>query len=496
MTAYEAIIGMELHVQLHTRSKMFCCCAVAEDTGDVAPNTHVCPLCTGMPGVLPVINRRAVEYTIVAGLALNCKIAEHTFWERTSYWYPDLPKNYQISQYQYPLTYDGWIEIEPEGAPAKRIDITRAHLEEDTGKLYHTDGASLIDFNRSGVPLLEIVTEPDFRTPQEVYAYLTKLRTIVRYLGVSSGDMEKGAIRCEPNISLRPVGTTTLGTKVEIKNLNSFRAVRQALAYEIKRQTAVLESGGRVEQVTFGWDEANHRTVLQRRKEGSSDYRYFPEPDLPPLTVSREWVEEIGRGMPELPDAKKARYRADLGLSAYDAAVLTADRAVAEYFEAAVEAGGEPKQAANWITGELFRLMRERDLEIEALATKTPPQILVELLGLVENRTINHNTAKEVLAEMVDRGQGAREIVDARGLVQVSDEAALVAVVTQVLDEHPDEVTQYLGGKEAVSGWLMGQVMRATRGKANPQLARRILMDQLECRALRQAQDDPSTGSG
>jgi aspartyl-tRNA(Asn)/glutamyl-tRNA(Gln) amidotransferase subunit B len=482
VTAYEAIIGMELHVQLHTRSKMFCCCAVVEDTGDVPPNTQVCPVCTGMPGMLPVINRQAVEYTIMAGLALNCKTAEHTFWERKSYWYPDLPKNYQISQYQYPLTYEGWIEIEPEGAPTKRIDITRAHLEEDTGKLYHVNGASLIDFNRAGVPLLEIVTEPDFRTPEEVYAYLTKLRTIVRYLGVSSGDMEKGAMRCEPNISLRRVGSEALGTKIEIKNLNSFRAVRQALAYEIERQTAILESGARVEQATFGWDEDNHRTVLQRRKEGSSDYRYFPEPDLPPLEISREWVEEIGARMPELPDAKKARFRIDYGLSDYDASVLTSDRAVSAYFEAVVSAGGEPKQAANWVTGELFRLMKEQSLGIGQVEAIMPSERLYELLGLVGNRTININTAKEVLADMLGSGQTALEIVQARGLAQVSDEMALTAVVTQVLDGHPDEVAQYLGGKEAISGWLMGQVMKATRSKANPQLARQLLIDQLEAR--------------
>jgi aspartyl-tRNA(Asn)/glutamyl-tRNA(Gln) amidotransferase subunit B len=482
MTAYEAVIGMELHVQLHTRSKMFCCCAVAEDTGDVAPNTYVCPVCTGMPGMLPVINRQAVEYTIMAGLALNCKIAQHTLWERKSYWYPDLPKNYQISQYQFPLAYGGWIEVEPEDAPLKRIDITRAHLEEDTGKLYHVNGASLIDFNRSGVPLLEIVTEPDFRTPEEVYAYLTKLRTIVRYLGISSGDMEKGAIRCEPNISLRPVGSETLGTKIEVKNLNSFRAVRQALAYEIKRQTAILESGGQVQQATFGWDDANQRTVLQRIKEESSDYRYFPEPDLPPLEITEEWVGTLHARLPELPDTKKARYTTELGLSAYAAGVLTADRAIAEYFEAVVKAGGQPQQVSNWVTGELFRVMRERHLEIDEVETRAPAARLVELMALIESKTININTAKEILAQMLESGLAAQQIVESRGLAQVSDEGALTALANQVLDEHPDEVAQYLGGKEAISGWLMGQVMRATRGKANPQMARQILIAQLEAR--------------
>jgi aspartyl-tRNA(Asn)/glutamyl-tRNA(Gln) amidotransferase subunit B len=482
MTGYEAIIGLELHVQLHTRSKMFCCCAVVEDTGDVPPNTYVCPVCTGMPGVLPVINRQAVEYTIKTGLALNCKIAEHTFWERKSYWYPDLPKNYQISQYQYPLAYDGWIQIEPQGAPVKRINITRAHLEEDTGKLHHGEGASLIDLNRSGVPLLEIVTEPEFRTPEEVYAYLTKLRVLVRYLGVSSGDMEKGAIRCEPNISLRPVGSEGLGTKTEVKNLNSFRAVRQALAYEVERQTAVLEAGGQVEQATVGWDADHQRTVLQRVKEESSDYRYFPEPDLPPLEISREWVEQIRVGLPELPDAKKGRYVTDFSLSAYDASVLTADRAVAEYFEAVVDAGGEPKQASNWITGELFRLMRERGLETGQLAAQLPADRLVALMGLIADGTININTGKEVLAEILASGQRAQAIVERRGLAQVSDAGALAAVVAQVLEAHPAEVAQYLGGREGITGWLMGQVMRATRGKANPQMARELLMAALEAK--------------
>jgi aspartyl-tRNA(Asn)/glutamyl-tRNA(Gln) amidotransferase subunit B len=482
MTTYEAVIGMEVHVQLHTRSKMFCCCAVVEDTGDVSPNTHVCPVCTAMPGVLPVINRQAVEYTIMTGLALNCKIAEFTFWERKSYWYPDLPKNYQISQYQYPLAYDGWLSIEPEGGPVKRIGITRAHLEEDTGKLYHVEEGSLVDFNRAGVPLLEIVTEPDFRTPEEAYAYVTKLRTIVRYLGVSTGDMEKGAMRCEPNISLRPVGNGPFGTKTEIKNLNSFRAVRQALGYEIARQTEILESGGSVQQVTVGWDESRQRTVLQRIKEGSSDYRYFPEPDLPPLHISREWVEEIHRQMPELPDEKKTRFISDLGLSTYEAEVLTADRAVAEYFEAVVEAGGEPKQASNWITGELFRLMNQENFSVGDVTEKTPPARLAELMQLVGENQVNLTTAKDVLAQMVSSGQSAPEIVEQQGLAQVSDETALQAVVRRTLDQHPEEVDAYFTGKPAIVGWLMGQVMRATSGKANPQLARQLLTAELEAR--------------
>lgn len=482
MTTFEAVIGIEVHVQLHTRSKMFCGCAIAQDTGDLQPNTLVCPVCLGFPGTLPVINRQAVEFSILTGLALNCKIAAHTFWERKSYWYPDLAKNYQISQYHTPLCYDGWIEIEPQGEPVRRIGVTRAHLEEDPAKLYHVDGASLMDFNRSGVPLLEIVTEPDFRTAEQAYAYLTRLRAIVRYLGVSTGDMEKGAMRCEPNISLRPVGQAEFGVKTEIKNLNSFRAVRQALDYEIQRQTDILESGGQVQHVTLGWDEARQCTVVQRAKEESSDYRYFPEPDLPPLDISRAWVDEMRARMPELPSAKKTRFMSELALSAYDAGVLVSDRAVAEYFEATVAAGAEPKQAANWITGELFRLLKEAGQEIDDLKTRLTPEKLVGLISLVQNETINSNTARQVLADMLESGQAAREIVEARGLAQVSDVSALAVAVSQALDANPGPVAQYLDGKESIAGWLMGQVMRATRGQANPQLARQLLLEQLEAR--------------
>jgi aspartyl-tRNA(Asn)/glutamyl-tRNA(Gln) amidotransferase subunit B len=339
--------------------------------------------------------------------------------------------------------------------------------------------------------LLEIVTEPDFRNAEQAYAYLTKLRTIVRYLGVSTGDMEKGAMRCEPNVSLRPVGREEFGTRTEVKNLNSFRAVRQALDYEIKRQAALLESGEQVEHVTVGWDETRHRTVVQRVKEVSSDYRYFPEPDLPPLEISREWVEQIRARLPELPDAKGARFRRDLALSAYDAGVLVSDRAVAEYFEAVVTAGGDPKQAANWITGELFRLMKKKSLEISAVRDKIAPRRLVELLNLIEQKTLNTNTAKDVLAAMLDSGQAAPEIVERDGLAQVSDASALAEVVTQVLEAHPEPVAQYLAGKETIAGWLMGQVMRATRGKANPKLARQLLMEQLAARRDAPRQDAP-----
>jgi aspartyl-tRNA(Asn)/glutamyl-tRNA(Gln) amidotransferase subunit B len=475
---YEAVIGMEVHVQLLTRSKMFCRCSA--DVFSAEPNSHVCPVCTGMPGSLPVINRQAVEFAIKTGLALNCQVAESTFWERKSYFYPDLPKGYQISQYQLPLTRGGWLEIEVNGAD-KRIRIERAHLEEDTGKLFHVDGASLVDYNRSGLPLLEVVTEPDISSADEAYAYLTKLRTILRYLDVSSGDMEKGAMRCEVNISLRPAGAGEFGTKTEIKNLNSFRSVRLALDYEIKRQAQQLDAGERVLQQTMGWDEARGVTVVQRSKEQAHDYRYFPEPDLPPLLLSREWVEEIRAGLPELPDAKRSRFMAEYKLSRYDAGVLVSDRAVAEYYESCVAAGQKagvsPKSVANWMTGELFRLMKADAVEIGAL--KVNPGDLVGLIALVEQGTITGSAGKEVFGVMFATGRPPAEIVEERGLKQISDADKLAVVVDEVIAANPDVVAQYLGGKETVIGFLIGQVMQATRGKANPKLVGQLLRDKL-----------------
>jgi aspartyl-tRNA(Asn)/glutamyl-tRNA(Gln) amidotransferase subunit B len=480
---YEAIIGMEVHVHLLTRSKMFCGCDA--DVFGAPPNTHVCPVCTGMPGSLPVINRRAVEFTIMTGLALHCQVAESTLWERKSYFYPDLPKGYQISQYQLPLTYGGWLEIEVDGQD-RRINIRRAHLEEDTGKLFHVNGVSLIDYNRCGVPLLEIVTEPDLRSADEAYAYLTKLRTILRYLGVSSGDMEKGAMRCEANISLRPIGSSQFGTKTEIKNLNSFRAVKLALDYEIKRQARLLDAGEKIRQETMGWDDVRGVTVVQRSKEEAHDYRYFPEPDLPPLVVSREWVEEIRATLPELPDARRNRFMADYGLSRYDAGVLVGDKAVAEYYEACVaaaerrEGGGRrvsPKSIANWVTGELFRFMRSAELDIDAV--KITPAHLVDLIALVEGGTITGSAGKEVFSVVFETGRSPGEIVEERGMKQISDADQLSGIVDQVIATNPDPVAQYLGGKDTAIRFLIGQVMRATRGQANPGLAEELLRHKL-----------------
>lgn len=471
---YEAIIGMEVHAELLTQSKMFCGCSAGFFGAE--PNTLTCPVCTGMPGVLPVINQKAIEHTIMTALALNCEIAEASVFSRKNYFYPDLPKSYQISMYDLPLSENGWLEIEVDGG-SKRIGIERVHLEEDTAKLFHVGGHSLVDFNRSGVPLMEIVSQPDVRSADEAYAYLTKLRQIVRYLGVSSGDMEKGAMRCEANVSLRPMGSTEYGTKVEVKNLNSFRSVKLALDYEIQRQSRILDEGGSIEQVTMGWDENRGVTVIQRSKEYAHDYRYFPEPDLPPLSISREWVEEIRGKLPELPEARRDRFRQEYGLSSYDAGVLTADKAVADYFEACVKAYPEAKSVSNWITGELFRLLKEAEAGIEEV--RITPAALAELLTFVEKGTINQNTAKAVLGEMFKSGRAAAEIVAEKGLAQISDADELGRIVEQVIAANPDPVAEYRAGKERLFGWFVGQVMKATRGKANPQLVTELLKEKL-----------------
>lgn len=480
MSLSEVIIGLEVHAQLATNSKMFCGCSAATFVGDVAasPNIHTCAVCAGMPGALPVINRQAVEYAIMAALALNCQIADQTKWDRKNYHYPDLPKGYQISQYDLPLAHDGWLAIEPNGIE-KRIRVRRAHLEEDAGKLFHRGEYSLVDLNRAGLPLLEIVTEPDIGSADEAYAFLTQLRGILRYLGVSTGDMEKGALRCEPNISIRPIGSGELGTRTEIKNLNSFRAVRAALTYEKERHTRMLRSGERLEQLTMGWDEHLGVTVPQRSKERAEDYRYFPEPDLPPLLISRQWLGEIRGRLPELPSAKKARFVASYHLSPEEAGVLTNDRAVADYFEAAVRYyDGEPKTISNWISGELFHLLNETGAGIDSI--QVSPAALTELASLVDCGAVNHNTAKDVLRVMLATGQGAAQIIECHDLDQISDEGALMAAILQVLADNPEELERYLAGKKTVARWLMGQVIRALGGKANPQIVQVLLTEQLD----------------
>ncbi len=478
---YEPVIGLEVHAELLTQSKMFCGCRVVT-ADEVPPNSVVCPVCSGMPGMLPVINRQAVRFTIMTGLALNCAISEFSLFARKNYFYPDLPKGYQISQYEYPLCTDGWLEIDPAPGARRRISIRRVHLEEDTGKLIHVDGGrSLVDFNRSGVPLMEIVSEPDLHSVEDVDAYARKLRAILRYLGVNSGDMEKGVIRFEANISIRPAGSTDLSTRTEVKNLNSFRALVRATEYELARQQKMVEGGGRVQQQTMGWDEARGVTLPQRSKEYADDYRYFPEPDLPPVVVDPEWVEEIRATLPELPDAKRERFEREYGLTREDAARLTEDKVVADYFEDAVRA--KPSGArivANWILTGLFRLMNESGQDIEAV--KVQPAALAELIGLVESSAINANTGKRVLGEMFASGEGAQTIIDRRGLAQISDADALEAAARKAIEANPAEVEKYLAGKEAVLGWFVGQVMRQTGGKANPNAVRGILRRQLDAR--------------
>ncbi|HET7037282.1 MAG TPA: Asp-tRNA(Asn)/Glu-tRNA(Gln) amidotransferase subunit GatB [Thermomicrobiaceae bacterium] len=477
---FETIIGLEVHAQLLTRSKMYCGCSAAYAAAE--PNTHVCPVCLGLPGALPVINHDAVIDTVMTGLALNCTIPSFCKFDRKNYIYPDLMKGYQISQYDLPLCVEGYLDFVVEGA-AQHVGIRRVHLEEDTARLVHRTVAgesfSLVDVNRSGVPLMEIVTDPDLRSPEVARLLLIGLRQILRYIGVSTGNMEEGAFRVDANISQRTVDGSLVGAKVEIKNMNSFRAVERALAYEVERQREILSSGGRIEQETRGWDDARGVTLGQRSKEYAHDYRYFPEPDLPPLTLSPAEVSEIAARMPELPRARAERFVAAYALAPAEAALLTEERAVADYYEATV--AGEPRfarPAATWISGELFALMRERGLGIEAI--NVSPARLRRLIELVEQGTINLRTAKGVLLAVEETGAEPEAIVRERGLAQVSDVARLEQIIREVIDHNPDAVADYHGGKQAAAGFLIGQVMKQMRGTANPSVARQLLTDLLD----------------
>ena len=473
---YEPVIGLEIHAELLTQSKMFCGCRVV-DSVTAPPNTAVCPVCLGMPGMLPVINRRAVEFALRVALALSCEIQPHNIFARKNYFYPDLPKGYQISQYELPIGRHGYLDVTLPGGRTKRIGIRRVHMEEDTGKLTHQGGGSLVDYNRSGVPLLEIVSEPDIRSGEEARAYATRIRQILRYLDVNSGDMEKGVLRIEPNISIRPRGSDVFGTRIELKNLNSFRALADGTDYELTRQAAVLDGGGRVVQETRGWHDARRETFSQRAKEEAEDYRYFAEPDLPPLWLDGAWIETVRATLPELPAAKEARYRDTYGLSPVEMAALADDRSVAEWFDAAIGAGGRPKTVANWLLNDLFRLLNERGRTIRDAPA---PAALVELLALLEQGTINQAGAREVLAEMLDRGDAPAAIVAARGLAQLSDEAALAAIIDDIIRDNPEPVANYRGGKTSLLAWFVGQVMRATRGQANPALVNELLRQRLD----------------
>ncbi len=479
--SFEPVIGLEIHAELETRSKMFCACPVV-DTTQALPNRAVCPVCAGMPGVLPVVNQRAVEYALRVALALECEINLTSIFARKNYFYPDLPKGYQISQYEQPLARDGRLLILTSQGE-RLIRIRRVHMEEDTGKLTHVtrDGQSytLVDLNRAGVPLLEIVTEPDMHSAEEVRAYATALRSLLRYLGVNSGDMQKGVLRIEPNVSVRPAGSSELGTRTEIKNLNSFRALERSVAFEIERQSALLRQGQRVIQQTMGWDEAQGVTVPQRSKEEAHDYRYFPEPDLPPLVLEPEWVEQVRLSLPELPAARLHRFQRQYGLGDYDAGVLIAEPAVAEFYERAVAyaEGISPKTVANWITGELFALLNQAGKGID---TGVSPAALAALVALVAHGEISQASGKAVLAEMLASGKPPGEIVMKRGLRQISDAGSIAGLVERALAGNPQQVAAYLGGKESVARWLFGQVMRLAGGQANPQVVQQELERQLD----------------
>jgi len=475
---YETVIGLEVHVELKTKSKIFCH-STTEFGGD--PNSHVCPVCLGLPGVLPVVNRQVVEWAILLGLALNCRIASFSKFDRKNYYYPDMPKNYQISQYDLPICLGGYLDVEVEGVK-KRIGITRLHMEEDTGKLVHqgtitTTPYSLVDYNRAGVPLLEIVSEPDISSPAEARAYAEKLRQIIVYTGVSDGRMEEGSLRCDANVSVRPRGSAGLGTKTEIKNMNSFRSLQRALAYEVERQIEVLEQGGRIVQETRAWDEGQGVTVSLRSKEEAHDYRYFPDPDLVPLVIDPAWVEEIRARLPELPEARAARYVDRLGLSPYDAGVLTAEKSLSDYFEACLAVYPEPKTAANWIMGDLSRLLNAAGRSADQ--SPVTPERLAGLLKLIEQGTISGKMAKEVLEVMFDTGADAAQVVKERGLSQISDEGALKGIILEVIAENEKVVADFRAGKDRALGFLVGQVMKKTRGQANPDAVNRLLRETL-----------------
>ena len=472
---YEPVIGLEVHAQLLTKAKIFCGCSTKFGAD---PNSHTCPICLGMPGVLPVLNRRVVEYTIRMGLAIHCRINGECNFARKNYFYPDLPKGYQISQYAQPLAEHGYVDIEQDGGK-KRIGITRIHMEEDAGKLLHDEyqPASYVDLNRTGVPLIEIVSEPDMRSPEEGAAYLRRLHEILVYLEICDGNMEEGSFRCDANVSLRPRGETAFGTRTELKNMNSFRNVQRALEYEIKRQQYLLESGGAVIQETRLWDDTQGVTHSMRSKEEAHDYRYFPDPDLVPIAIGERWIDEIRTSLPELPQEKRERFIRDYQIPAYDAGVLTAIRALADYYEEVVRLSGKPKIAANWVMGDLLRFLNEDRRDIRDCPLH--PAQLAEMIRLIEDGTISGKMAKDIIEDMYKTGETPRAIIEMKGLVQITDEGALTATIQEVMEANPTQLAQYRGGKEKLFGFFVGQVMKATQGKANPQLINDILKKML-----------------
>jgi aspartyl-tRNA(Asn)/glutamyl-tRNA(Gln) amidotransferase subunit B len=498
---YEPVIGLEIHGELLTNSKMFCSCSA--DYGSAPePNTNICPTCTGLPGAMPVVNKKATELAALVGLALNCSINKHNTFARKNYYYPDLPKGYQISQYELPICEKGWLDVNDSLLPAGeglgmrentsasemsgsenqlRVRVRRVHIEEDTAKLSHEKNYALVDFNRAGVPLLEIVSEPDMRTVEAALDYATKIRAILRYLGVNSGDMEKGVLRFEANISVRPVGSDEFRTRTEIKNLNSFRALTRASAYEIERQIKVYESGGKVVQETLGWDDVRGVTTSQRSKEDAHDYRYFPEPDLPPLQLSDAWIESIRTQLPELPEAKTARFITDFNLTPSDARFLTSELSLANYFESVVAKSKSPAKTVNsWIAGDLMRNLN--DLSIDITNIPVDPADLAQLIDMTTDKVINNNAGKTVLAEMFKTGGKPEQIVKEKNLAQVSDEGFIQETIDKVLADNPSEVEKYLAGKDTLFQWFVGQVARATKGKADMNVAKELLVKALEKR--------------
>ena len=484
-TQYEAIIGLETHCQLSTETKIFSDSSAKFTT---EPNTHIDPICMGMPGVLPVLNQKVLEYAVKAGLALNCQIAPYSKFDRKQYFYPDLPKNYQISQFDLPIAEHGWVEIElldAENNPVrKRIGVTRLHMEEDAGKLVHGGSErlsgstySLVDYNRAGVPLVEIVSEPDLRSGQEAAEYAQEVRRIMRYLGVSDGNMQEGSLRCDVNISVRPIGQKEFGTKVEIKNMNSFNAIQRAIEHEIERQIAAIESGERILQETRLWEEGSQRTISMRIKEGSSDYRYFPEPDLGAIEVPSDQLDHWRSELPELPYQKRPRYETDFGLSAYDTRVLTDDRDIAEYFEAAVAAKANPKQAANWIMGDISAYLNNERKTIKEISLTAIA--LAELTALIDANTISNKIGKDILPELLTQGGSPNAIVEREGLVQISDSGAIEMAIEAVIAANPKELEQYRGGKTKLLGFFVGQVMKQTGGRADPKMTNQLLAKKL-----------------